>query len=151
MAKFDGSFFNNPTEYVIDKFQLGDGQKVQETIDSLCITYMGPYIPFKSGVLASSFGQTIIGSGKIIQQTPYAKYQYYGQLYVDPITGKGAFYNPKYGFWSRKGVNKILSDRKLNYDTSINQLAGPKWFERMKADHKQEILRQAEKVAKGKE
>ena len=48
-------------------------------------------------------------------------------------------------------MNKILSDRKLNYDTSINPQAGPKWFERMKADHKQEILRQAEKVAKGKE
>lgn len=45
----------------------------------------------------------------------YGHYQYEGELYVDPITGKGAFYSPEYGFWSRPGVTKIPSGRPLNY------------------------------------
>lgn len=149
MADFNGKFFDGGSNYLIKKLHLEKGGAVQTKIDGLCITYMQPYIPFQSGALASAFGMTQLGSGEIIQDTPYARYQYYGQLYVDPITKKGAFYNKEYGFWSRPGVNKIPSDRKLTYNTSINPQAGQKWFERMKADHKADILQEVSKIAKG--
>lgn len=51
-------------------------------------------------------------------ESDYGHYQYEGELYVDPITGKGAFYSPEYGFWSRPGVKKVPSDRPLNYSQS---------------------------------
>lgn len=46
---------------------------------------------------------------------PYAHYVYEGEVYVDPQTGKGAFYNPNYGFWSRPGVAKVPSGRQMVY------------------------------------
>lgn len=45
----------------------------------------------------------------------YSHYQYVGKKYVDPITGKGAFYSPEYGFWSRPGVPKVPTDIPLVY------------------------------------
>ena len=48
-------------------------------------------------------------------ESDYGHYQYEGKVYVDPITGKGAFYSPEYGFWSRPGVEKVPSDRPLTY------------------------------------
>lgn len=48
-------------------------------------------------------------------ESDYGHYQYEGKVYVDPITGKGAFYSPEYGFWSRPGVKKVPSDRPLTY------------------------------------
>lgn len=50
----------------------------QAFIDSEVIRLMGPMTPRRSGALirASSIG-TAIGTGKIIQSTPYARRQYY--------------------------------------------------------------------------
>lgn len=60
------------------KRKLGKGQEVQRFIDSECIRLMDPYTPFRSGALigAATSGSNI-GSGKLIQQTPYAKRWYY--------------------------------------------------------------------------
>lgn len=147
--EFDGKFFKGGEAFLKKKWHLEDHGKVQQTLDQLVITYMGEYTPFQSGVLASSTGNTDIGSGLIRQDAVYARYQYYGELYVDPITKKGAFYSENYGFWSRPRMDKILSGKQLNYDKSRNPKAGSKWFERMKADRKQDILNRVEEVAKG--
>jgi len=84
------------------------------------------------------------GSGQVIWDTPYAHYLYEGELYVDPKTGKGAFFNPNYGFWSRPGVQKIPSGRELRYNG--NGLQGKKWAERMWLDHKQDIINEAQAI-----
>ena len=64
---------------------------------------------------------------QVIYNSPYAHYQWEGKLYVDPITGKGAFYDPDYGFWSRPGVTKIPTDIPLNYSKEQNPLATSHW------------------------
>lgn len=73
LKKFD---FDQGAAY--RKRKLGKGQEVQRFIDSECMRLMNPYTPFRQGMLigAASNG-TNIGSGKIIQQTPYAKRWYY--------------------------------------------------------------------------
>jgi len=128
---------------------LGLNGRVQKFIDNECIKQMDPYTPNRDGFLigAARIG-TVIGSGEIVQSTPYARYQYYGEKYVDPVYNIGAFHDPKTGrFWSRPGVAKIPSGIPLKYSKAKNAKAGARWFERMKADHKNEILKGAIKVA----
>lgn len=142
----DGKFFEDG-DYIEKKFGLQPNGPVQRVVDELCITYMNEFTPMQSGVLESV--AFISEEGHIVQDTPYAKYQYYGELYVDPITGKGAFYSNNYGFWSRPNTNKVPSGKPLTYDKSKHPKAGPKWFERMKEEYKERILKTAYEVAGG--
>ena len=142
-----------PVSTMISKRGLDDGGYVQQFIDSECIRLMDPYTPFLNGVLQNSVRlNTVIGSGYLVQATPYARYQYYGMLMVDPITLKGSFYNPLTGrHWSRPGVSKIMdpNGRMLQYNTTGSPLAGSHWFERMVADHGDDIGRGAATLAGG--
>ena len=130
----------NPVRRLESDRQLQPGGRVQQFIDSECIRYMKPYTPFLSGVLehSATLG-TQIGYGVIKQNVPYARYQYYGKLMVSSLTGSA---------WSH-GESKILTDKDLNYNTSRHPQAGAFWFERMKADKKQQILRGAQRIANG--
>jgi hypothetical protein len=102
---------------------------------------MDPYTPNLTGTLikTSTLG-TKIGSGEVNQIAPYARYQYYGKLMVSSITGSAYSH----------GEKKVLTDIDLVHNKSKNALAGPFWFERMKADKKEQILRGAQKVAGGR-
>lgn len=102
---------------------------------------MKPYTPFKTGVLESSAAVgTVIGSGEIHQNTPYAHYLYYGKVYGPniPIYENGQVV----GFFSKPNVRKQPTGRDLEYDKTFHPLAGPYWFKRMVAD-KQDILLQS--------
>lgn len=124
-----------------DGFQLkwqGKIDNAQKFVDSECIRLMDKYTPMLSGMLVKSATLgTKIGEGKIHQIAPYAKYQYYGKLMVSSKTGNS---------WS-KGEKKVLTDRNLKYTKAIHPLAGPFWFERMKSDHLNQILKDAQKYA----
>ena len=53
-------------------------------------------------------------------------------------------------FFSPPGQEKHLTGRALTFRMDSNPLAGAFWFERMKADHMQDILEEARNVANGK-
>ena len=53
-------------------------------------------------------------------------------------------------FFSPPGQEKHLTGRALTFRTDSNPLAGAFWFERMKADHMQDIVEEARNVANGK-
>ena len=86
--------------------------------------YFAKYVPMQEGILASNI---TIDPFKVTYNSPYAHYQWEGKLYVDPITGKGAFYDTNYGFWSRPGVTKIPTDIPLNHSKEQNPLATSHW------------------------
>lgn len=86
--------------------------------------YFAKYVPMQEGILATDI---TIDPYKVTYDSPYAHYQWEGRLYVDPITHKGAFYNPDYGFWSRPGASKIPTDTPLNYSKEQNPLATSHW------------------------
>ena len=86
--------------------------------------YFAKYVPMREGALAQNIS---IEPYQVTYNSPYAHYQWEGKLYVDPITGKGAFYDPDYGFWSRPGVTKIPTDTPLNYSKEQNPLATSHW------------------------
>lgn len=116
--------------------------KVQKFIDQEVIRLMDPYTPNLNGILIkSAILGTRIGSGEINQNTPYARYHYYGKLMVSSKTGSA---------YASQGEKKILTDKDLEYNKSKNPLAGPFWFERMKTDKKEQILRGAKRLAGAK-
>ena len=149
-----GKIHFKEVEQLLAEHGLNDGGKVQKFIDKEVMRKSLPYMPNTNGVLQNAMrAQTVIGSGQIRQKTPYARYQYYGVLFVDPITLKGSFYDARTGaHWSRKGVAKIPdpTGRTLNYNTSKNALAGSHWFDRAMKDHGESIGRAAARLAKGR-
>jgi hypothetical protein len=140
--QFNGRLEMKATDVLMKERGLNPLGKVQKFIDQECIRLMAPYTPFRAGMLerSATLG-TKIGSGEINQIAPYARYQYYGKLMVSSITGSA---------WARYGEKKVLTDKDLVHDKSRHPQAGPYWFERMKADHKEEILEGARKVAGAK-
>lgn len=109
--------------------------------------YFAKYVPMQEGILASDI---TIDPFKVTYNSPYAHYQWMGNLYVDPITLKGAFYDSDYGFWSRPGVSKIPTGIPLNYSKEQNPLATSHWevpaFEAFKDD----VARAVTQYLKGK-
>ncbi len=120
----------------INKRLQKDVHEKQKIVDSECLRYMDPYIPYDTGTLAkSAVIGTVIGSGLIVQNTPYARYLYYGEVYGPniPITTGGevtGFYSP---------AHKEPTGRPIQYNTTKHPLAGKMWFERMKQDHLNDI------------
>jgi hypothetical protein len=109
--------------------------RVQQFIDSECIRLMVPYTPMLTGKMRDSATLgTVIGSGRIVYLSPYARYQYYGKLMVSRLTGSS---------YARRGESKVLTNKDLRYQTSRQFHAGAFWFERMKHDRKAQILKGA--------
>lgn len=140
--QFNGRLEMKATDILMKDRGLEPMGKVQKFIDQETIRLMAPYTPARDGFLerSATLG-TKIGSGEINQIAPYARFQYYGKVMVSAITGSP---------WASRGEKKILTDKDLQYDTSRHPLAGKMWFERMKADKKDEILEGARKVAGAK-
>jgi len=130
---------------------LGPGGRVQKAIDNAVVAHCMPYVPFKTGTLARSpYSAAPLGYGKVIYNTPYARYQYYGEVMGPNIP----VYEDDTGiptrYFSPPGRKKQLTGRQLHYRQDMNPLAGAFWFERMKADHLQDIVKEAQRVASGK-
>ena len=55
--------------------------KAQEALDAAVLQDSNYFIPHDTGTLEESgTSNTVIGGGKVIWKTPYARYQYYEQL-----------------------------------------------------------------------
>lgn len=129
--------WNGGTQAVLRRLNMESGGAVQAALDNAIVRSSAPYCPFDSGTLS----QTVVGvgTGEITYVVPYAQFQYYGMLMV------GENGSP----WAKLGETKHLTNIPLNYNKEKNPLAGPHWFERAKADHKDDWLKEA-KAAVGK-
>ena len=102
------------TEELLRARGLQKGGRVQKFIDSEVMRNMDPYTPKRSGFLIrSAITGTVVGSGIIRQNAPYARSNYYGNK------GRGL------------------------QGTANGGLRGRKWFERMKAARLRNILEKA--------
>lgn len=127
------SFARNKTESFSD---------VQKFVDSECIRLMVPYTPMRNGILQKgAVLGTKIGSGEIHYNIPYARYQYYGKLMVSSVTGSA---------FAKMGESKVLTEKDLVYNKARHPLAQRLWFETMKHNHKEQILRGAAAIARRK-
>ena len=109
-------------EELLKKFGLEKGGRVQQAVDGAVVDFSIPYCPYRTGRLAySPYEFTIFGSGLIEYNVPYARKMWYG------IADSG---------------------KAINYNRSINPLAGSYWTERMKADRMQDIVKVAKDTMK---
>ena len=127
-----------PNEALLKRRGLQEGGAVQKFIDSESMRYMSNYMPRRqAGELEHMMVLgTVIGSGQINIPGPYAHYLHEGILYVSPTTGSS---------WAKKDEIKVPTDRELQYAGA--PMRGKKFFERMKADHKDDILEGAQAIA----
>lgn len=111
--------------------------KAQKYVDNAVLRLSEPYVPFLTGTLVKSgILGTEIGSGEVKYIAPYSKFQYYGKVMVGVKTGSA---------WAQRGEKKITTNKDLKYHGG--GLRGSYWFERMKADKKDEILKGARRIA----
>lgn len=103
--------------------------KAQSFVDSECLRCSDKLIPFQTGFLKKSgvLG-TIVGSGELNYLSPYSRYQYYGKVMIGKPPKKVTNIPLKYQFAPKRGSF---------------------WFERMKVQHKDRILKGASKFMKG--
>ena len=122
-------------EALLAKYGLQEGGPVQKLVDSEAMRYMSDYMPRRqAGELEHMMIlSTVIGSGQIDIPGPYAHYLHEGILYVSPTTGSA---------WAKKDEIKVPTDRLLTYAGA--PMRGKKFFDRMKADHKDDILKDAQ-------
>ena len=67
---------------IAQRHGITKGGAVQKYVDNACIRAMEPYTPARNMILTQSARTgTVIGSGEIVQNTPYAHYQYEGVVY----------------------------------------------------------------------
>lgn len=123
---------------IITQLGFAVGGRVQEFFTSEIMRMSEPYLPFGSAGSYRAMSYISADKDSIIYDLPYARYHWYGKLMVDPITGKGAFYNSTYGFWSRPNVKKVLTNRDLNFRGAPNR--GPRWVERAWINNKDVII-----------
>lgn len=125
-------------ETLLRNHGLQPGGPIQKTVDNEVMRYMSDYMPRRqAGELEHMMVMsTVIGSGQIDIPGPYAHYLHEGILYVSPTTGSA---------WAKKDEIKVPTDRELTYAGA--PMRGKKFFDRMKADHKDDILKAAQAMA----
>jgi hypothetical protein len=119
-------------EQIIRAHGLDRNGDVQRAWTNIVNRRISRYMPYRSGALSGKL-KYISGPAEITVAAPYARYQYYGKVMVDPKINAAGFLT-KDGTWrSRKGAAKVLTNRDLIYDTSKNANAGPYWDRRLVA------------------
>lgn len=94
-----------------------------------------PFVPMLTGSLRT---RTRVTGNAVIYPGPYARYLYYGKLYVDPLTGSS---------YARKGVTKVpaVPEKDLIFHRTGTC---SHWFEASKAQNLGKWIRVAEKAVK---
>lgn len=111
----------NSAEEILRSRGIQKGGRVQKKVDSEVLRHVDKYVPMRSGDLKNLAKlTTVIGSGLIRYEVPYAKSNYYSNR------GQGT------------------------QGTAQNGLRGRLWFERMKAVYKDIILEAAARMAGGR-
>lgn len=145
--EFDARLELDDLNAILARRGLLPGGRVQAVVDEAVLRYCAPKVPFDTGYLIRQALQTsIIGQGLIVYGTPYARYLYYGEVYGPniPIFEAGELA----GFYSPPGQKKHPTGRALTYQGAPER--GAFWFEQMKAEHREDIVREAAAAAGGR-
>lgn len=129
-------------EPLIDKFEtIFDDDKFKLAVNNTLARYCDPYVPFLNSPLSTTIEVTTEGVSYI---QPYARYQYYGEIYGPniPIKQDGEIV----GWFSPKGKPKHPTGRKMNYTKDFHPLATSKWDEAMMRDRGEEFCEEVKRL-----
>lgn len=90
-------------EEILRERGLDEGGAVQKMIDSEIIRRCDPKVPFRTSMLKDSAQiATVIGSGIIVYDTPYARRMYYNpQYHFNGAPERGAYWATR--MWAEEG------------------------------------------------
>lgn len=112
---------------------------------------MDPYVPKDNLILAQNMDIYVEGDHGVIHYlSPYAHYQWEGELYVDPDTGKGAYTDGNGRFWSRPDIAKVPSGKPLQHNNPRFPLATSHWDKAMMTARKDDLIKSYEDYLKGR-
>ena len=101
---------------------LGITRQLNLFIAQTAAKLMNPYVPMDSGALSQNYRiEATEKENKIIYSSPYAHYQYYGELM---LAKNGST-------WAKRGERKYYSGRRLNYSKQMHPLATDHWDKAM--------------------
>lgn len=95
--------------------------------------FMDPYVPAKNLVLAQNVRTYVEGEHGVVEyNSPYAHYQYKGELYVSSKTGSP---------FALEGEYKVPTGKRLKYKTHRHKLATDHWDQAMMVARKSDLAR----------
>lgn len=127
-----------PLQTIYRGLGLEDKGKVQAFLDKTIADNLRKYVSRKGGTQEKSIPiASKYGSGKVIINVPYARFQAEGKVMIGIKS-----HSP----WARKGERKVVTSKDLTYHSE--KLRGKHPFERMKSDKRDSILLQTAKEAR---
>lgn len=145
-----GSGFNfnvkvkmNSTNKIIRDHGLDKDGRVTRYLRDTADRFMNPYIPMDNGMLRRN--KTYPSNHEIKYTSPYARYQYYGKMYISPKLGVSGIPLKSGRWWSPKGEIKTPTSKKLKYHTSGT---GPKWEKLMLQRRKNDLVKDVKNYIK---
>lgn len=103
---------------------------------------MDPYVPADKLVLAQNIRITADSDcGHILYDSPYAHYQYEGELYVSSKTGSA---------WAREGEYKVKAGKKIKQSKFRHPLATSHWDKAMQTARGDDMAKSYQLYLKGK-
>lgn len=140
-----------PVGTIIHRLGVGKRGDVQQFVTHTINRRITRYMPYRSSALSTKL-KFIKSPTEIEVLGPYAQYQYYGKVMVDPVTGAAGFLD-KDGQWkSRRNVPKVRTDRDLDYTQSRTHhpKAGPYWDRALMAAEGWQIAAEVQRYVKRK-
>lgn len=130
-----------PVNRIVTRLGLNKTGDVQMQATRIINQRITRYMPYRTGALATKL-KFIKSPTEIEVLGPYARYQYYGEVMMDPET-RAAGFKDKDGQWkSRRGVPKVRSGRPIQYTKTKHPLAGPFWDRRLMAAEGAQIAKE---------
>lgn len=96
-----------------------------------------PFVPASQD--KSLAGRAFVRGNMVIYPGPYARYLYFGKLWLDPLTGSS---------WVKYGEHKAPTDIDLKFNRATHRQAQSHWFEASKAQNLKKWLRVADEAVK---
>ena len=133
----------NSTNKIIKDHGLDRNGRVTCFLRDEADRLMNPFVPMDNGMLRRN--KTYPKNNEIKYTSPYAKYQYYGKMYISPTLGVSGIPLKSGRWWSPKGEKKIPTSKNLKYHTSGT---GPKWDKLMMQRRKNDLVKDVENYIK---
>ena len=103
-----------------------------------------PYVPFKDGNLSSKRNIQVSEKG-VRYMMPYARYQYYGQVYGPNVPIKDENGNVL-RYFTPKGTKKSPTGDELSYSHEKHPQACSRWDEAMLREHEATLLARVREI-----
>lgn len=133
----------NSVNKILKDHGLDEDGRVQQHLLTTAERFMNPFIPMDNGMLRRN--KTYPSNHEIKYTSPYAKYQYYGKMYISPKLGVSGIPLKSGRWWSPKGEKKIATSKNLTYHTAGT---GPKWDKLMMQRRKNDLIKDVENYIK---